>query len=75
MAEIIIAPEGKDAIELGTLIDDDGQRFTVMRFDTGKGDTVMITMLIPLFREFADLAGHLAAEISTRDYWRDHPRG
>lgn len=74
MAEIVIAPNGTDAIEVGTFFDDDGQRYVGMMFDTGTGDTVIVTMLIPLFQAFAEHVGGVADETRKRDWWRDHPR-
>jgi hypothetical protein len=75
MAIKFFAPQGKDAIEAGSIIDDDGQRFMLVTFTDEAGDQVAVSMLIPLFQEFAAYMGELAALSATRDFWRDHPRG
>jgi hypothetical protein len=53
MAEIIITPEGKDALEVGTFVDDAGQRFIALNFRQPGGDDVVVTFNVPLFREYA----------------------
>lgn len=74
MTERFFAPQGPDAIEVGTIIDDDGQRFVVMRFNDGAGDAVIVSMLIPMFQAFAAHIGKMAEGSSTRDWWKNHPR-
>ena len=71
----IFAPQGRDAIQLGGLIDDEGQRFVVMTFADEAGDEVIVTMLIPLFQDFARHTADMAKASASRAFWRDVPRG
>lgn len=74
MADRIIAPLGSDAIEIGGIIDDDGQRFMLLRFNDGSGNPVTVSMLIPMFQAFAAHCAQAAKASATRDFWRDVPR-
>ncbi|MDZ7893851.1 MAG: hypothetical protein U5M50_02145 [Sphingobium sp.] len=72
MAEIVIAPLGIDAVEMGTIFDDSGQRFCAMCFRMPGHDDVIVTMPIPLFAQFAKQAMKTAKLASTRDHWKNH---
>ncbi len=56
MAEIVITPNGKDALEAGLLTDDSGQQFVVLSFKQPGGDNVLVTFTETLF---LDYVGHL----------------
>lgn len=74
MSHRYFAPLGADAMNFGTLVDDDGQRFVGVNFRDEQGDEITVTMNIPLFRLFADQAQKMAALAETRDHWRNHSR-
>jgi hypothetical protein len=74
MADIIITPDGKDAIRIGTILDDDGDRFAVMSFEQPGGDTVFVTMTVPLLSEFAAHVTQSAEAFAVEAYWHDHER-
>lgn len=75
MAIKFIGLKDKDTVEAGSIIDDDGQRFMIVKFAEPGGDELVISMTIPLFQAFAAHLGDLAEKSATREYWRNHPRG
>lgn len=70
MAEIVIAPNGTDAIEIGGFHDDSGNRFVGLNFKMPNGDNALITFALPLFEAYAKHVGHAASNFATEQYWR-----
>ena len=60
--EIVVTPTGKDAIEVGSLSDDAGERFVVIHFRQPDGDSVLVTLQPDLCDEFATHLGRVAEQ-------------
>lgn len=69
------APLGPESVQIGGMVDDDGQRFMVIRYTDETDDTVVVSMPIPLFQAFARLAANAAEASATRAFWKSVPRG
>lgn len=65
MAEVVVAPSGPEALDVGLMIDEHGDRFVVLTFREGEGDPVLVTFTVPLFERYA---AHLAR---AADFARD----
>ena len=74
MAETVISPSGKDAVQAGTLIDDNGARFAVLRFQEPGRDPVIVTFTLDTFRTLAAHVARTAGRLDDEAYWRDHKR-
>lgn len=71
MSEVIITPEGHDAVQVGTFIDDDGDRFVVLTFtDPAKPDRYIVTFTPTLFRDYAAHLGRIAGDLDNPDIWQ-----
>ncbi|NLS25731.1 hypothetical protein S2M10_07010 [Sphingomonas sp. S2M10] len=62
MAEIVVTPQGREAINVGTLIDDDGAKFVCLAFERPNDSRAIITFTPDLFH---DLVTHMA-DVSRR---------
>ena len=69
MAEIVVTPEGRDAIQVGSLIDDDGARFVAMSFERPNDHRAVITLTPELFRDFAQHIARIAEATKNEDFW------
>lgn len=74
MAEFVVTPQGRDAIEVGGFIDDTGARFIAMSFQRDGGDRAMITFTTALFKDFASHVRDVAHAVSDEDWWSTVPR-
>lgn len=75
MTEFVVTPEGRDAIEIGGFVDDNGERFVAMSFRRPNGDRGIVTLTTPLFKDFVGHVRHVAHAIADEDYWSRCPRG
>jgi hypothetical protein len=75
MGEIVIAPQGRDAIEIGGFIDDAGDRFVAVNFRRDDGDPVIVTFRAALFQDFARHVGKVAEAVRDARFWETVPRG
>ncbi|MBM3928416.1 MAG: hypothetical protein FJ335_08170 [Sphingomonadales bacterium] len=67
--ETIITPEGPDAIQIGSLVDDAGDRFVAISFQQPSGERAIVTFTPRLFREFAGYVD-TAADLSRHEaFW------
>lgn len=73
MAELVITPEGRDAIEAGFLIDEDGKRYVCVRFERPNDHAAIVTFTVPLFEDFARHMNNIATAARDESSWRDHP--
>ena len=69
MGEIVIAPEGRDAIDVGGFRDDTGEAFVAICFKRPGMDDVIVTFTPDLFRDFAAHLSNAASAISQGSYW------
>lgn len=74
MAEIVITPNGTDAIEVGGFHDDDGNRFVGINFRMPNGDNAVVTFTKPLFDAYAKHLADAARHMATEEYWRSVPK-
>lgn len=75
MSEIIISPQGTDAIQTGGFHDDDGRRFVGITFQReGTADSVIVTFEPELFAAFAAHMAKVAEAVSQDDWWATVPR-
>jgi hypothetical protein len=69
MAEIVITPKGRDALEAGTLVDDEGNRFVVLDFKQPGGDNVVVTFTVPLFCDYVSYLLETAEVARNEAHW------
>ncbi len=62
MGEIVVTPNGRDALEAGTFTDDSGKTFVALTFRQESGDHVIVTFTPDLFRDYV---GHLNRVVQT----------
>lgn len=74
MTEFVVTPEGRDAIEIGGLVDDDGNRFVAMSFSRPNGDRGIVTLTPKLFKDFVGHVRHVAQALADDDWWATVPR-
>lgn len=74
MAETVISPNGAQAAQVGTLIDDKGGRYAVLRFQEGDGDPTLVTFTLDGFRALAARIDQTVALFDNEEYWRNHQR-
>lgn len=74
MAETVISPNGEQAAQVGTLIDDNGARFAVLRFQDGGADPVIVTFTPDGFRALAAQIERTIARLDDESYWANHRR-
>jgi hypothetical protein len=74
LAETVIIPSGENAVQAGTLIDDRGDRFAVLRFQEAGAGPVIVTFTLDTFRTLAGHIARTAEQIDDEDYWRNHKR-
>jgi hypothetical protein len=63
MAEIVITPRGRDALEAGTFVDDEGRKFVALNFRQPGGDDVIVTFTVPLFLEYVEYLNRTASAV------------
>ena len=64
MAEIVIAPNGADAVAVGSFVDDEGQKLVGIAFNQPGQDRVVVTFTEALFHDFARHLGRVSTELS-----------
>jgi hypothetical protein len=74
LAETVISPNGENAAQVGTLIDDRGGRYAVLRFQEGNGDPTIVTFTLDGFKALAARIAQTTALFDDEDYWRNHQR-
>ena len=74
MAETVISPSGEKAAQVGTLIDDKGARFAVLRFQDGDGEPVIVTFTPDGFRALAGQIQNTVGRLDDESYWQNHKR-
>jgi hypothetical protein len=74
LAETVISPNGPNAVQAGTLIDDRGDRFAVLRFQEPGGDPVIVTFPIATFHDLVRRMNETDRQTKDEAYWRDHKR-
>ena len=60
--------------QVGTLIDDRGGRYAVLRFQEGNGDPTIVTFTLDGFKALAARIAQTTALFDDEDYWRNHQR-
>ena len=74
LAETVISPNGEGAAQVGTLIDDKGARYAVLRFQDGDADPVIVTFTPDGFRALAAQMAKTIARLDDETYWQNHKR-
>jgi len=74
LAETVISPSGEGAAQVGTLIDDKGARFAVLRFQDGGADPVIVTFTPDGFKALAAQMARTVANLDDETYWQNHKR-
>jgi len=73
VAEIVITPNGSDALDAGLMVDDAGRRFVVLTFREPGHDPVLVTFNVPMFEQYADYLARAAAFARDERNWRAPP--
>jgi len=69
MREILIAPQGRDAIEVGGFTAEDGKRFVMISFDRDGEERVIVSFEPQLFIDFAGHLGNVAKAAQGGNLW------
>lgn len=70
MAEIIIAPDGGDTLDVGLMIDEHEQRFVVLTFKRPDDDPVLVTFSPSMFAQYAAYLGRAADFARDESNWQ-----
>ena len=69
MAEIVVTPSGPGALEAGLMLDEHGTRFVVLTFKEPESDPVIVTFLVPLFRDYLAVLERAAEAAADERNW------
>ncbi len=68
MNEIVVTPEGREAINVGKLTDDDGNEFVCLIFDRPNDSRAIVTFTIPLFHDLVEHMNNLSLDIKRNGF-------
>ena len=69
MAEIVVTPSGPGALEAGLMLDEHGTRYVVLTFKEPEADPVIVTFLVPLFRDYLAVLERAAEAAADERNW------
>ena len=70
MAETIFTPSGRDALQAGTFVDDDGERFVGLIFEEPGRDSFVVTLTVPLFQDYVEHLKRVVEKTKDEATWR-----
>ena len=69
MATTVITPSGPGAMEVGLILDEDGQRFVVLTFKEPGGEPTLVTFTVPIFQHYVEHLVRTAASADNEANW------